>query len=302
MVKRLSKPGKPLKKTAPPTKGKSLTKKDKPVLIKQTATSVKTVAKPAPVQQVARTGETGPIPKVPKGFKWKGKKDPYPAFKKTGILLVLPKDMPKGWPRLHKNAPPQTWWRVDPKGKRPTSLVTLLPDGVYTGWDTCHTCHNVAFRCPCKNGILHDRGVEWVWISQKLRVDDVDFVGKGTGTVDATQPAVRERALHHYKGRETAAYVPTGAARVSTGTRTLTKAAKPADRVSARPKTLTKKKVLTKPSKPKGPQVDVRNLDITKLTTDAENAAAASTMDALAKIKAAGKKPVKKTLSKKGKK
>lgn len=318
MKKSLSKPGKTLSKP----KGKSLSKKEepKPKRVKASypapvatytvtqhavqAPKKKGKSLSAPPPPPPAPPKSGPEVTIPKGWKWKGKKDTYPLFKKEGYLVVQPENMPPTFPRLSKVVPPDTAWRIDPKGKRLPSLVTVLPNGITTAWDSCNRCVNHATRCICGGGIIHPRGLEWIYITALMDKEGVDYMGKGTGKVDATQSDVRLRALHHYKGRDSGGYVPPAHVRRDTGQPAGSTVA--AQGLSARPGTLSKpaakkKALVKKAGKPVKPveQVDVSNIDMVKLGSQAEQAADKMADDFMATL---SKKPVKKTLSKKGKK
>lgn len=252
-----------------------------------------------------------PVPSIPKGFPWKGKKDPTRTGKLNRYLLVKPENMPDGFPVLHDKCLPDSFWRVDPKSNTVRCMVTVLPDGLHAAWGNCSVCLNSDVRCVCKGGLIHPRGMEWIYIRSLLRQDGVsdDMLGGKSGSVDSNHHEVQHRAVYWYKGKDVSRVPsPKGYSsadlardRDKYGKKPLGPSKAPS-RGSGKPlgKPLSSKAatkpVPPRPAKPlrsKGPQVDVSNISLSKLNEDAASMADSLT-EQVTKSLGAGKKPLKK--------
>lgn len=246
------------------------------------------VQKPPPEPKIL----SGPMPVVPKGWKWKGKRE---KFQTGNYLLVEHKDMPEGFTRLHKNCVPDSYFRVDPKTNVVDCMMTMLPvtkgmTQVRVSWAECNVCQNYFLRCICKAGLLHPRSVEWVYIRALMRQDDHPLAKEGI--IDSTCMAVTERGMHWYKGKESKDagpfYVPDRTVR-ATGTPQT--AGKPSDRPRNVRKTLRRANRSVQTAAPED-----FTFDLSKTNADAAVAADVLTEQVVASLN----KPVRKTLKKKG--
>lgn len=256
------------------------------------APSKQLVQKPPPEQKVL----SGPMPVVPKGWKWKGKRE---KFQTQSYLLVEPKDMPEGFIRLHKNCVPDSYFRVDPKTNVVDCMMTMLPQTkgmtqVRVSWAECVGCQNYFLRCICKPGLIHPRSVEWVYIRALMRQDD--HPDAKDSIIDSTGMAVTERAVHWYKGKESkdqgSFYLPDRPVRTVGATPTRRTLAKPSDRPGSVRKTLRRANKSVRSTAP-----DDFTFDLSKTNADAADAADVLTEQVVAAL---NKKPVRKTLKKKG--
>lgn len=188
-LKKVTPAKKPLKKVAAVPAKKPL----KRVTVTETAKKpLKKIERPAPPAKITQ----GPVPVVPKKFKWKGKPDKH--NKKRGFILVAPDKMPDTFPRPHPRMLPDTFWRVDPKHNEVKCLVTILQSDVHVAWDSCAVCLNRPHRCICRQGFLHPRGLEWMHIRGAL---DKEGVHRYHERLAMDHHAVQERAFHWYVGK-----------------------------------------------------------------------------------------------------
>lgn len=218
----------------------------------------------APVKQPAAP-KTGPVATIPTKFKFKGNKDKAKSMSGKGYKHVAPDDMPDTFPRPHRLIAPNTFWRVDPAKPEAICAVTILLDGVHVAWAECGVCINTLSRCVCKNGWLHNRGVEWLYIRARMRVE-----GSALGSepnIDSTNWEVTSRGLYWYQGRNVSA-VPTKIASRETPRRVVT-APQPSPapgprQTPAKPQT-GQKRALSK--------ADTAPLDLQKINKAAETSA-----------------------------
>lgn len=79
--------------------------------------------------------------------------------------------------------PPNTYYRIRNDGQY--VFVTIMPDGLYVGWDNCERCHNIVSGCKCDKGIEAPKSVQYIYskrvdrIAQGLSVE-VTIVDKET--------------------------------------------------------------------------------------------------------------------------
>lgn len=223
--------------------------------------------------------KTGPEPVIPKGWEPKGKRTKFNGEK---VVFVKPDDMPQSFPRLNPFAPPDTFWRVKAKShKDGLQLVTIMPNGVHIGWDTCAVCLNSAKRCICKDGIMHTRGIEHIYITTlaKSEGDELD------SPVNIQHPSFTSRGRFWYRNK--AASGPVGHV-VRASSRP--KHERPADgRPRPSGKALSKPR-LSKPA-PK-PEFDASKVDLAKVNKDATSKAVDATTAAMEAL--TGKKTLRK--------
>lgn len=276
--------GKPLKKPSqvPKTTGKKLMHRTvSPSSESAKVQAGKPLKKGLPTPKVPTSG---PVPKVPKKWKWKGKKE---GGRFKGYIRVKPEDMPPDFPRPHKMIVPDTFWLVDPTKGTVRQLSTVMPDKVIVGWSDCTVCSNTVARCICKSGFIHSRGVEWIYIRSLMRSDGIAF--SSDSKIDSTSPTITQHGLYWYRPKDYAA-VPAASRHVvrPSGHKTLPK---PSERPTAKP---------LKPLKKKSGQKELASVDqsISSMTKDADRIASGLAD----KIKADLKKPSKKGKSLKGKK
>lgn len=268
-----------LLKKQPETKGvKKLVKKPAP-LGKNNSTG-KSLKKPDPkpekklvVKKKADTGPSLPVqvrPVMPKGYKWKTLKTVDLVEGGVKLHRVDPTNMPKEFPVVHPKLAPNTVFRINKETGKCHGMVTVMPDGVNVAWDVCGGCNQHVSICTCRNGIIHGKGVEHIYISSLARSDGVDL----GHPIDVTQHEFTQRAIYHYAQRQSKApswsrtegdWKPSNGGTAPERPKRLTKAAE-------RP-TEPQKRLLKKPAKggkTKGPVADVENLSISKLNKDAK--------------------------------
>lgn len=292
MKKLLKKPASsPPKKIIKPT---AATKPSKPLKKKATVAD-KQPEKPV-VKKALKKAEppekkitSGPMPEVPKGYKWKGKLDPMSARDEVKrFYRIKPEDMPPMFPKLNPIVPDNTVWRMNTLTGKTNALVTVMPDGVNVAWASCAICMNHVDRCICKNGIVMPKSIEWIYIRSKMSMDGIPTEGRS----NAQASDVTARALYWYKTKESGrTFSSSSAARTPVQTRTPAStrpaATKAAEQPSVAPRRLSKSKGKAAPA------VDVSNLDMSKLNKDAASRSKDMTAE-VTKALGGGKKSLKK--------
>lgn len=73
--------------------------------------------------------------------------------------------------------PPGTYFRINTKEKTLTSLVTIMPSGLFVAWSNCGRCHEYFTICRCQGGITAPRSVEYIFDSVTAQVagDEWDY-------------------------------------------------------------------------------------------------------------------------------
>jgi hypothetical protein len=133
-----------------------------------------------------------PAPKIPKGFKWKGRK--YQHDKK--LVMVDQKNMPETFPRFSPTNVPNTFWLVDPATNSVIYLTSVIGERHY-GWSSCGVCMNVAARCFCANGIVNPRSIEHIHILQMMKDNEIPIAHP----IDSTSPMVTQYGLRWYRDK-----------------------------------------------------------------------------------------------------
>lgn len=110
------------------------------------------------------------------------------------MTLVAPEDAPQGYPAFSPKCLPGTYFRMD--GDVLNGLVTVMPDGVHVAWVTCGRCLGTPKSCICKDGMIHTRGLEWIYIRTLLWKDGV--VSTHGERYSSDHAEVQNRALFWY--------------------------------------------------------------------------------------------------------
>lgn len=92
----------------------------------------------------------------------RGSADPW----LPGHVLVPVRKEPAGFPKVNYSVPDGSFWRVDTRTSRPTSILTVTPDGVELGWDSCGVCMAYVPRCECAAGVSLPNSIAHIFISR----------------------------------------------------------------------------------------------------------------------------------------
>lgn len=89
-----------------------------------------------------------------------GTPDPYlPGHVQVPVRKPVP-----GMPKVNYSVPDTSFWRVNTRTKKPTSIVTITPDGVNLGWDECGACARSFMHCDCAGGVSLPRSIEHIFL------------------------------------------------------------------------------------------------------------------------------------------
>jgi hypothetical protein len=89
------------------------------------------------------------------------RKKPKPEYD-----LVPIRSNTRGFPKVNYSVPDSSFWRVERWTNRPVALVTITPDGVELGWDTCGACSVGLLHCACKAGISLPNAIGYIFTTR----------------------------------------------------------------------------------------------------------------------------------------
>lgn len=164
------------------------------------------------------------------------------------MTLIAPDDAPSYFPKIDPKCVPGTYFRMD--GDVLNSLVTVMPDGVHVAWTSCGRCLGTPKSCVCKSGMVHSRGIEWIYIRTLLWRDGIVATHGQTFASDSHDVASRGRYWYVKKERGLGVHPLYAAGKDDTGKKPLKKRENPASGAVTGKKPLGKGKPPATPGKP----------------------------------------------------
>lgn len=79
-----------------------------------------------------------------------------------GWWQVPVSDARNSWPKVDARVLDNTFYRYSDSQNRVVGFVTIMPDGLTVGWDTCGRCKQYFSHCTCKSGIYHPKTIGWM--------------------------------------------------------------------------------------------------------------------------------------------
>lgn len=84
-----------------------------------------------------------------------------PQYDEINVRSVSP-----GLPKVNYSVPDSTFYRVDRATGRVEAVITVTPDGLSLGWDTCGTCVLGVNACKCSSGVTVGSGIMHIYVSR----------------------------------------------------------------------------------------------------------------------------------------
>jgi hypothetical protein len=70
------------------------------------------------------------------------------------------------FPKVNYSVPNSSYWRVDVSKDKATAIITVTPDGIELGWDTCGICSMGFYGCQCKAGISLPNSIGYLYTTR----------------------------------------------------------------------------------------------------------------------------------------
>lgn len=86
---------------------------------------------------------------------------PEPAYEPVPVRQKDSK-----FPKVNYSVPDSSYWRVDNRSGLATAIVTVAPDGLNLGWDSCGVCSSSFYNCLCASGISLPNSVGYIFTTR----------------------------------------------------------------------------------------------------------------------------------------
>jgi hypothetical protein len=79
------------------------------------------------------------------------------------VLVPVRKPVP-GLPKINYSVPDTSFYRVNKRTNKVTAIVTVTPNGISIGWDSCGQCSLSVRLCECHSGVSCPNSVAHIYV------------------------------------------------------------------------------------------------------------------------------------------